>query len=283
MGYVDISPAVEFMEKLEKRKHGNACHNCGDLGRKSSECDKPKMFKGTCCKCKEEGHRVQDCAKINCSKCKGEGHCVDECTGPETRSCRNFNEVGHIKEQCPGPRYRALKFTLPHEASKDMASAKAAVDDDADEPDTVPPPALVPGPWTKLQFKDPKIDPKQLSRYLDSTALEGGDILEDPDNYALGETDAQIDEFIADSAATTGLDESLVGPEGDLDPDEEHDKDPEDEEKSRWKAENLTRDSLSSTRMSEDKQKSGMAYLLFRTSFNISGHEINFSRCRHQV
>lgn len=182
--YVDMSLAVEFMEKIEKRKRGNLCHNCGEDGHRSSGCTKPRVFKGTCRKCKVEGHRANECAVIFCAKCKGTGHIALSCTGPETRTCRNCNEVGHIKEDCKGPKYRKLRFTLPHEASKDSEIAAAA--DDVDEPEIAPTPTPLLESWAKLEFKVPDVDPKLLAKYLagdaESSEEDGGEHSEDDED-----------------------------------------------------------------------------------------------------
>jgi len=201
MGYVDISSAVEFMKQLEKRKHGNACHNCGNDSLKGSDCNKSKMSKDTCHKCKEIGHRAQDCPKTLRPICKGMGHNVDDCTGPKTRPCRNGNEVGHLTEVCTAPVYRRVRSTLLHEASTEKFNGKGAesqVHDDVEEPESAPP--TLPESWTNLDVKNPRGDPKDLANYLESTALGEADIVGDLHNDALGDSDAAVEELIADIA-----------------------------------------------------------------------------------
>ncbi len=116
--YVDMTPATEFMDEMEKRKMKGNCRNCGDPSHKSSECNKLRVFKDTCHKCTEKGHRTSGCPDIFCPKCNGEGHYVDKCTGPETRPCRNCNEVGHLKTDCKAPVCRRVRYTLPYEAAE---------------------------------------------------------------------------------------------------------------------------------------------------------------------
>jgi len=97
-----MTPANNLMAEAEARKMRGACHKCGELGHRSSECDKPKVVKGICHKCKEQRHRAQDCLTIFCPKWKGEGHTVDKCTGPETRFCRTATKLVISKYSAPG-------------------------------------------------------------------------------------------------------------------------------------------------------------------------------------
>lgn len=65
---------------------GRACHNCGDEGHLSRECDKPRVMK--CRNCDEEGHASRECPKPrDWSRVK----------------CRNCNNFGHGEKRCPEP------------------------------------------------------------------------------------------------------------------------------------------------------------------------------------
>jgi hypothetical protein len=53
----------------------------GEEGHSKAECDKPRVFTGTCRTCNQEGHQARDCPskpKI-CKNCKEEGHDTLEC------------------------------------------------------------------------------------------------------------------------------------------------------------------------------------------------------------
>lgn len=129
------------------------------------------------------------------------GHNADDCTGPKTRPCRNGNEVGHLSEDCTAPVYRRVRSTLLHEASTEKFNGKGAesqVPDYVEEPESAPP--TLPESWTNPDVKNPRGDPKDLANYLESTALGEADTVGDLNNDALGDSDAAVEELIADIA-----------------------------------------------------------------------------------
>jgi len=114
------------------------------------------------------------------------------------------------------------------------------VNDDLKKPGFTPP--TLSKSSTNLDVKNPKIDPKDLANYLESTALGKADIVGDSDNYALGESDAAVEQLIADIARRTAeqtdveVEGSIAGvTEGDDDSlagaGEDGDQNGEDEEK----------------------------------------------------
>lgn len=76
------------------------------------------------------------------------------------------------KENCTGLKYRALKFTLPHAATKER---KAAEKEEIDEPSTELVSIPLPESWAKVEYKTPDIDPDVLAKYLEGDAESSGD------------------------------------------------------------------------------------------------------------
>lgn len=178
------------MAEMEKRKMRGICRHCGEPRHKSSECDKPRVFKGTHLKRGAENHCTSECRKLICTKCKGEGHTLDQCTGPEKRSCRICNEVGHLQPDYKAPVHRRVRYPPPHDAAESKATA------DVEEPEPAPP--TLPESWTNLIVNNSDADPKDLANYLEQV-----DIVGDLDNYALREDDADVEDLIDETARRT--------------------------------------------------------------------------------
>ncbi|KAF1770377.1 hypothetical protein GCK72_002195 [Caenorhabditis remanei] len=95
----------------EDAERPRGCHNCGEEGHFSRDCDKPKQPRFPCRNCNVVGHFAKDCPEPRvpygpCRNCQEEGHFSKDCTKERVRTeptepCRRCNEEGHWSSECP--------------------------------------------------------------------------------------------------------------------------------------------------------------------------------------